>query len=802
LRIFPEWNNLFALGGYFLYNKSMRKTLFIALAVFFVLTSYCALFAEAQPKEEPAKLVTALEIRGNKAISTNTIVSKMKTRIGSPYLDNVVSDDLKRLYLLNFFSDIKIDTESYKDGIKVIINVTERPIIEKITFSGIERVTMKDEKLKLQLKSREGQYLDYPTLAEDTGVLRKMYEKLGYSAAVIDYKIETNPETNKVKINFNVIEGRRIHIKNIIIEGNKAFTDNRILKLLKTKRGWLFNAGILKEDVLKEDIKRIKAFYSNNGFIDVAVTYEVRPDAKKPYLLYIYIRITEGNKYLVGDVLVLGNKAIAEKEILKRLNNCVPGSVFSDDAMKADVASVQGLYFDKGYISAQVQNTSSLNTATSRVDIVYNIIENQVTYVDKIKIRGNIKTKDLIIRRELRIHPGDKFDGEKLRRSKERLQNLGFFEDISYDTEDTGVPDQKDLVVDVKETKTGSFSFGGGYSTVDQFVGFIEIEQKNFDWRNWPYFTGGGQNLKLRASLGSVSTGFELSYTEPWLFDYPVSFGFDAYRRTHKRDTDLGYGYDEDVVGGDLRLGKELSEYLRADIVYRLDNIEISNIEDSNSELEQEKGKNTISSITPSISFDNRDNIFEPRKGNLLTGSVEWAGLGGTKDYWKFFSRGSHYFPMPRNASLEIRGRVGLADPYGDSDRIPIYERFFAGGAYTIRGYEERSVGPVDSDGNPLGGASMLIGNVEYIYPLFGFLKVAAFYDVGNVWQKLGDIGSSRNANDIANSGGFKSSFGLGFRVKTPIGPIMLDYGIPLNKASGKTSKGNGRFHFSVSNTF
>jgi outer membrane protein insertion porin family len=800
----------------------MRKTIFILFAAFFALTTFRVLFAEdsslsptdslqtQSPAEKPTKTVTAIEIKGNKAISTNTIVSKMKVRIGSPYQDNISSDDLKRLYLLNFFSDIKIDTEDYKDGVKVIITVTERPIIEKISFTGINRITMKDEKLKLQLKSREGQYLDYPSLTEDVNVLKKMYEKMGYSAAVIDYKLETDSQTNKVKINFNVVEGGKVHIKDIITEGNKAFKRDRILKLIKTKRGWLFNAGILKEDVLKEDMKRVKAFYNNNGYIDATANYEVKPDPKKPYLLYVYIRITEGNKYLVGNVLVGGNKDIAEKEILKRLQYCLPGGVYSEEAMKTDVANIQGLYFDKGYISARVEDTTSLNTETKRVDIVYNIAENQITYVDKIKIRGNIKTRDLVIRRELRIHPGDRFNGEKLRRSKERLQNLGFFEDVSYDTEDTVAADQKDLVVDVKESKTGSFSFGGGYSTVDQLVGFVEIEQKNFDWKNWPYFTGAGQNLKVRASIGSVSTGFELSYTEPWLFDYPISFGFDAYRRTHKKDTDIGYGYDEEVIGGDLRLGKELSEYLRADIFYRLDNIKISNIDASNKDLLQEEGKNTISSIAPSFTFDNRDNVFEPRKGEYLTGSIEAAGgpLGGTKDYWKFFGRASHFIPMPRNASLEFRGRVGLAAPYGDADHIPIYERFFAGGAYTIRGYEERAVGPTDSSSNdPLGGNSMLVGNVEYIYPLFSFLKVALFYDVGNVWDKNKNIGSTKNfvdasGNEVINSGGFKSSFGLGFRIKTPIGPIMLDYGIPLNKASGKDSKGNGRFHFSVSNTF
>ncbi|MDP2831285.1 MAG: outer membrane protein assembly factor BamA, partial [Candidatus Omnitrophota bacterium] len=414
-------------------------------------------------------------------------------------------------------------------------------------------------------------------------------------------------------------------------------------------------------------------------------------------------------------------------------------------------------------------------------------------------------TKDLVIRREMRIHPGEKFDGDKLRRSKERLANLGFFEEVSYDTEETGQPAKKNLVVDVKETKTGAFSFGGGYSTVDQFIGFVEVEQKNFDWKNWPYFTGAGQNLKVRASIGNLSQGFELSFTEPWLFDYPVSFGFDLYRRMHDRDTDTGYGYDETVTGGDLRLGKEISEYLRGDLMYRLDEIDIKNpSSDASQDLKDEVGTNVISVISPSLTYDSRDNIFDTRKGDLFTASFDFAGLGGDKSYTKFFGRASHYFPMPRGAVLEVRGKLGLAQPNGSTEKLPIYERFFAGGAYTIRGYEERKVGPIDPvSKDPLGGASMAVGNIEYTYPLFSFLKVAAFYDVGNVWEKLGDIFSNKDANGVENSGGFKSALGLGLRIKTPIGPIMLDYGIPMDKQSGESSKkSGGRFHFSASHGF
>lgn len=800
-------NNYLLKQAYSYIIIKMRRLIPVLLIAFLALSAFSSIFAEENP-QDPAVLknVTAIEVTGNKAISTNVIVSKMKTRIGSAYRENIISDDLKRLYLLGFFSDIKIDTKDYKDGLKVIVSVVERPIIEKITFSGMNIITMKDDKLKQQLKSRESQYLDYPSLVEDVRVLEKIYEKKGYSQADITYKVDLDAQNNKAKIEFVAVEGRKVRIKNIIISGNKSFSSGRILKLLKTKRAWFFNAGVLKDEVITEDIARIKSFYQREGFTDVVVDYEVKPDAKKAYLLFITIRINEGRKYLVGSVIVKGNKDISEKEIISRLTDCIPGKVFSQEAMKKDITSIQGLYFDRGYISAQVQESTIINSDSSRVDITYTITENQVVYVDKIKIRGNIKTKDVVIRREMRIHPGEKFDGEKLRRSKERLTNLGYFDEVSYDTEDTKKPDQKDLVVDVKETKTGSFSFGGGYSTVDQFVGFVEVEQKNFDWRNWPYFTGAGQTLKARASIGNLSNGFDLSFTEPWMFDYPVSFGFDLYRRTHDRNDETGYGYNEIVTGGDLRLGKELSEYLRGDLVYRLDQIDISNLAATNSQdlIDEAAGSPyLVSVITPSLTYDSRDNVFDTRKGNLLTGAFDFAGLGGDKSYLKFFGRASHYFPMPRGAVLELRGRIGLANPYGNTEKMPISERFFAGGAYTIRGYEERKVGPVDSNLDPLGGASLAVGNIEYTYPLFSFLKVAAFYDVGNVWEKMGDIFSSQDGTGGLNSGGLKSGIGLGLRIKTPIGPIMLDYGIPMDKQSGESAKkSSGRFHFSASHGF
>lgn len=743
----------------------------------------------------PTGLVKKIEIIGNKSISTNTILSKMKTRIGEPYLENVISDDIKRLYLLGFFSDINVKTEDYLDGIKVILTVSERPLITKISFKGMRRIYIKEEKLKEMLDSKEKQYLDYPKLNQDLDTIMDLYRKRGFTDTLVEYQISVNQEKNTAEVLFNIQEAKRIRIKDVTVQGNKSFPAKRIIKLMKTRRAWLLNRGVLKDEVLTEDIKRIESFYQREGFADVKVDHSIKRDPKRPFI-YINIIIEEGKKYLVGQITIQGNEAVSESEIRGKLKECLPGAVFSQEALQLDISNIQGIYFDRGYIFARVQEATSLNPQSGNVDIIYSIVENEIAYVDKIRIRGNIKTKDIVIRRELRIYPGERFDGEKLRRSKERLQNLGFFEEVSYDTQDTETPNIKDLIVEVKEAKTGAFSFGGGYSTVDEFVGFVEIEQKNFDWKNFPYFTGDGQDLKLRASFGTLSSRYNLSFTEPWLFDYPISFGFDLYKYSHERESDVGYGYDEERTGGDIRLGKELTEYLRASFMYRYDIIEISDVStDASSDLKKEEGKNTISSIQFGLTQDKRDNVFIPTKGYLISGSIEVAGgpFGGDKDFIKFFSRASKYFPLFRGSVLEFRGRLGISDAYGDSNELPIYERFFAGGAYTIRGYEERSIGPIDAaTKDPLGGESLLIGNIEYTYPLFEFLRVAGFFDTGNVWKKMDDIGTS----------GFKSAFGFGVRLKTPIGPINLDYGIPLNKAPGEDKRSSGRFHFSFSHGF
>jgi len=746
------------------------------------------------------KKITVLDIEGNEGISSSVILSKIKTRVGQPYSVNIARDDIKRLYELGYFSDIKIILEDYQDGIKVVFSLKKKPIVATIAFKGVK--SMNREKIRKVTNTQAGQYLDYVKLNQDVKEIQTLYEKRGFSNAAVEYKVNLDSQQEKADIDFIIEEGKRVKIKRITLFGVNSFKDKRILKLMKTKKKGWFRAGLLKEDDLEEDLERILSFYRANGFADVKAEKEV--ERTRNYI-YITITVEEGKQYHVGSLALEGNNIIASSDIHDKLL-LVGGEIYTEDKLRDDAAAIQTLYFEKGYIFARVDFSTSLNPDEGLVDITYSVIENEVAYVRRVNVRGNIKTKDKVIRRELRINPGEQFDGKKLKRSRERLYNLGFFEEVGFDMLDTDNPNTKDLVVEVKEAKTGEFSFGGGYSSVDQFIGFFEIAQRNFDFKNFKTFTGAGQDLRLKAQLGSISNSFELSFTEPWIFDYPLSFGFDAYRTDRERESDVGYGFDEDRSGGDIRLAKEFGEFIKSGLTYRIENVKISNIpSDATSDLKNEEGENLISSLGFSLVRDDRDNIFSPTRGTVLGGSIEVAGgpFGGDKDFYRVIGRGVYDMPVfkigktkraeeAKYSVLEFRLRTGIVDEFDDSESVPIYERFYLGGSNSVRGYNERKIGPLDSvTEDPLGGEAMVLANIEYVHPIVDFIKGAVFYDVGNVWADSKDLGN----------GGFKAGIGLGVRIKTPIGPIKLDYGFPLNEEPGEDTK-TGKFHFSVSRGF
>lgn len=737
------------------------------------------------------KIVKAVEVRGNKTISIATILSRIKTRVGQEYLQTVISDDIKRLYNTGYFSDVSVDREDHEGGFKVIFYVEEKSIIENITFSKTRYY--KSAFLTRKISSKKGKFLDTKTLKDDIKTIEDLYAKKGLTQVQVDVEKKIDALTNKVDLHFVIKEGSRVRIKAIKFDGNSTFSRRKLMRVIKSRYSWLFNKGYFKADVLEEDIERLKSFYEKEGFIDIKVEEEI--EEINEAWRRIHFHIVEGKRYYVESIDLAGNKILSEAQILEAMKDIKVGQVFSREKLSVDISHIGALYFDEGYIFANVQESTSLNPDTGKVRVKLNITEGDLAYINRIKIQGNTRTRDIVIRRELKLYPGDKFDGAQLRRSKERLNNLGYFEDISYDIEDTDQPTKKDLIVQVKEAKTGSLSFGGGYSTIDQVVGFVEVEQRNFDFTNWPTFTGGGQDLLVRLETGSTRQNTRLSFTEPWLFDYPISFGFDAYSTERDRERDIGYAYDERRVGGDIRFGKRFTEFVGGSLTYTRENVKIGDFEDNvSADLLAEGGRNTVSSMSFNLHRDSRDSVFSPKKGLYLSGTTDVAGglLGGDKDFYRLRTTSSYYVPFKFDSVFEFTLRTGIVDAYGDSTKVPIFERFFAGGARTIRGYNERKVGPLDTvTSDPIGGESMMVGNVEYTVPLIQFVKIAGFFDVGNVWPELKDFAS----------GDYKSGTGFGLRVKTPIGPMNLDYGWPLNEEPGETDR-SGKFYFSVSRGF
>lgn len=781
-----------------LYNLNIMRKIISSCFLFgtFVVFAVSPVAVAQQTANETAvvtekKLVTAVEVKGNKTISLSSILAKIKTRVGQEYNQNVISDDLKRLYNMGYFDDVRVDRQDVESGVRVIFEVEEKPIVEKITFSKIRYY--RPRHLLRKIRTKDGKFLDEKILRDDVRTIEELYEKKGLTSAAIQVEKQVDELTNKVKVHFVINEGQRVRIKKLVFSGNETYSRKRLMRVIKSRPDGLFNSGYLKEKVLEEDLQRVKAFYEKEGFIDAKVTQG--SEDLRAGRIKLVLTVEEGKQYFVDDVTVAGNALFTQDQVLGKMVNIGPGKVFSRDRLSLDLAEVRSMYYDEGYIFANIRESMAINPQTGKVGVKLDVYEGDPAYVNKIKIEGNTRTRDIVIRRELRLYPGDKFDGSKLRRSKERLQNLGYFNEIAYDTGDTALPDHKDLIVQVEEAKTGSFNFGGGYSTVDNLVGFAEIEQKNFDFTNWPTFTGGGQDLVFRTETSATRSNFRLSFTEPWVMDYPVSGGFDLYLTEHDRDNDAGYAYDETRKGVKLRAGKELSEYVDSGLYYRLENIEVDNFEDNvSADLLREEGENNLSVVGTTLSRDTRDNVFNPTKGLYLEGGVDVAGgpFAGDKDFYRLTGKGSYNIPLKYDSVLEFRLRTGVMNDYGDSDYVPIFERFFAGGSRTIRGYDERGVGPLDPGTNdPVGGESMVVGNVELTIPLLEFMKLAAFYDTGNVWKDMEDFGTTN----------LKSGVGLGLRFKTPIGPINLDYGYPLDDEPGEESR-SGKFYFSVSRGF
>jgi len=753
-------------------------------------TSVVPVSASQTPQEPtpPAKKVVAVEVRGNRIVSTNTILSKIQTKQGLVLKQQTVNEDIKRLYATGFFEDVKLEVEELPEGFKLIAEVDEKPIIKQITLEGF--TSFKEDKLRKTLGVMEGQILDRKAVKKGEEEIRKLYANKGFRFVDLQTAVNVDPQTKEAVITIKVSEGKKFKITKISFAGEKAFKAKQLRKLMKTKEKIWFLFGTFKEGDFEKDLEKISFFYQKEGYLDVKVSPEFTYDKDKN-TIHILIKIEEGPHYVTGEIKFKGNTLFPESELWQQLE-MLPGLTYSQYYIAQDIEKLRQFYSGEGYMEARVVPDVKLNKDSNKVDITYEIQEGDLYFVEKVQIRGNTKTRDKVIRRELRIRPGERFDGKKIEKSKERLENLNYFEEVTYDTEPTDTAsNRKDLIFRVKEKRTGELSFGGGISSVDTFMGFAEISQRNFDILNWPRFTGAGQTLSLRGQIGTVHQEYDLSFVEPYLFNKPISWGTNIFATSQDNKNTL---FGERRIGASTTLSRLFKDVLRAGGGYTLEQVKLKDVADNAPvSVTEFEGPDWLSRLRAFTTFDNRDNVFSPNKGRVINlgGDLIGSFLGGDQEYYILRSGYTEYLTIHKKHQLEFQVRLATSQSFGKTSTTPAYDRFFAGGLGTVRGFNYRRVGP-QVDGEAVGGQTMGIANLDYTFPLpyLEAFRGVMFIDAGNV--------SSDSYN--VDFGGFAVSVGPGIKVKTPIGPLAFYYGLPI--ANKDTKDRNGRFEFSLSRSF
>ena len=737
-----------------------------------VLLSSLLVFAcSAAAQVGPGAIVRDIEIRGNRLTQEATIRFYLETETGKAYVPRTLSEDVKRLYALETFDDIRVTAEEVEGGMRLIITVTEKPTVRRVTYSGNRAIQEEEIDERIQLKERST--FDRGLLNDTITGLQNHYRESGYYFAHVRPDIASVAD-NQVDIELVITEGRRIRIRRIQFTGNTYFTDNQLRKEVQLQEYFLpivsDSASLYRPEVLRVDLQLLEQLYQSNGFVNVQIGEPVVEINREAGAIAVTVPIArEGEQYKVGTVALTGSEVFSSEE-LRDLVRVTSGEIYSRETVRRDILTLTEAYADKGYAFADIVPTVSLDQQTRLVNLGFTTRPGPKVYIGRIDIVGNERTQDRVIRRELRLDEGELYSGSKLRRSRQRLNNLQYFEEVNIDTRPRAEDDLLDLEVQLRERSTGQFSAGLGFSSVEDVIFTASVVQNNL--------FGRGQSVSVNAYLGGISQDFSLSFREPWLYGRPIGLGASVFNRAEDFQT-----FDVDRTGASLSLGRAVGEFARISAAYRYEVLDISNLSPNASELlQQSQGESTTSSITPSIVRDSRDNVFNPSEGSVNSFEIQLAGLGGDNRYYRAVGNSTWYFALPAEMTGFVRGRFGFGDGFGDKV-LPASERFFLGGVTTIRGFEFRDIGPKDDANNPLGGTSFAQFNLEIGRSLGSVLRVVAFVDVGNAY-------GSDNDFDI---GDLRRSAGLGIRIVTPIGPIRLDYGFKLDKRAGESA---GRLGF------
>lgn len=724
--------------------------------------------------------VAEVKVSGNERIETDAILRVIQSKPGDIFSKDKVSADLKRIYAMEYFEDVKIDVVDSSKGKLVTFLVEEKPVIERIDISGNRMV--EEQELLDVLGYNLFAVANEKRIADSIQNIKDFYREKGYYNAEINYEL-VKTSKKRVAIKYNVKESSRVYVQKINFIGNDSFSDRQLKKFMETREAnmlsWILESGILDENKLSTDTKRLTAWYYNHGYIRARVgepVVSVREDG-----IYIDITIEEGPQFSVGQITLTGDLVLKEEDIRSRLK-LKEGEILQRELLQEDVQTITSLTSDQGYAFADVTPNSRENDDTLTVDVEYHINKKGLVSFERISIKGNDVTRDKVIRRQLKVREGEMFSSKALSLSQKNLDRLGYFSEVQIVQSKGSADDKMNLEVQLKEQPTGMFSIGAGYSSYNKVFGSASVSQNNL--------FGRGQQLKLEADVGAMADSFVLSFTEPWLFDIPLASGFDIFLKTLEYDD-----YDKESRGFALRAGYPLKEFVRLTGRYQYEIINVNDVpENATQSLKDIEGESTTSSVMAMLRRDTRNHFFNPTAGSDNYLQVTHAGglLGGTNAFSRFVVNSGWYYPNPlfSESAFHVKGRVGLMTQ-GDGD-LPAYEKFYLGGINSVRGYEWTDITPRDPvTGEKLGGEKMVQINVEFTFPLLksvGLIGVV-FFDQGNVWEDSDDY-------DLTD---LRRSYGAGFRWNSPMGPLRIEYGRILDPQAGDPE---GNWEFAVGAQF
>ncbi len=734
--------------------------------------------------------IDIIEVLGTKKVEAEAILEKIDAKTGESLNTYTLKEDIKKIYEMKYFESVEAHHKIVKGKNHLVLKVIEKPIISKISFTGNDEVSGDD--LKEQVKTREFNILDVNTIKSDIQLLQKYYEEKGFYLASVTYDLTKN-EFGGLDLIFNVKEFDKVTVKKIIFLGNHDLPDEDLKAMMSTQEETLFSgmsgSGNFKEFNFKTDVERLKYLYKSKGYLQINIGNPVITVSEDKKWIFITIDVKEGPKFDVNNIFFNGELLFTESEMREKVD-LRSGKVYSEETLRRDIQVLTEMYQDKGYAFANVLRRLQIVPGENKVDIHYSFEKGQVAYFGKVIVKGNTKTRDKVVRRELRVYEGMKYSGSLLRKSKENVNRLGFFEPGSV-IFNTVSPRGKDNILDVeitvKERQTGQISLGAGYSTATKGFFQASIAQNNF--------RGLGQNLNLNVSLSENQKTYNLGFTEPYFLDSKWTAGADIY----KTSNGLISSFSSEKYGGDIRVGYPIFEYTRLFLTLRHEVTEIEDVRNPTIDLDTENG--TAATLKTTLRYDKRDNIFEPTKGVYASISFENAGMYGDQFWLKGAFEGRYYYPVYEE--LVFRSRLKLEQitkTVADKD-VPRTEKFQMGGSRNMRGYNYEDIGPQELledkqdagtfDTFNVGGQFSILSQFEFEHPLVkeAGLKWVVFFDAGNVYA------------DEFNPEKFtlRQDYGFGFRWFSPIGVLRFEFGYPIDP---KEDEGGQQFHFDIGQLF